>query len=1510
MRAVFRVPLVLSLLAVAMHGSELGGSATQVLQDDATFLAGLKVADGFKPTVWAGANLIQHPVAIDIDEQGRLFAAETFRWRVGGVIDVRDEMFLYPEDLAATTVADRARMIEKWLAKYPKDFFTKETEVVQMLEDPNGTGKATKSTRWADGFRDAVDGPAAGVLAYDGTVYFANIPKVWALRDQSGKGVADTRTVLADGFGPRFSISGHDLHGLAMGPDGRLYFSVGDRGYHVTTKEGKLLAAARSGAVFRCEPDGSHLELYFTGLRNPQELAFNADGDLFTVDNNADIGDQARVVYILEGGNAGWDHGWQLLGNDSFAKAGGLSGRQPDPWLEEELWRTPQPTQPAWVMPAAGLITSGPSGVAYCPGAGFSDHLADTFLVADFRGGRDSGIWSFKMNPSGAGFTLPENQKKKLIWGLPPTDVTFGYDGKIYISDWVSGWGLNKFARVVALQDVTPKAPVAAAKATAALVAAGFRQRPLKELSELLAHGDLRVRQKVQFELVRRGEAGQEVLTAVATTGTVSSARLHAIWGLGQLGRQTPAAVAPLIKLLTAADPRVRQQAAKTLGDVRYAPATPALIHALTEANVRVRAFAAIALGRIQADTALPGLLTVLRDNYEADPFLRHAAIQALTAIASPATLTALAKDPAPAVRLGAVVALRRLADPGLAAFLADPAAEVRAEAIRAVYDVGVMPAMPALIAQLNQPLPTELTEQAQRMLALRLVNAAYRYGEDAAAVALAAYAADQKQPVDARTAALKAVAAWTTAPVTDPLLGYARTPVAHANPPDAAKLKSSVMQIIADGGEEVLAVAVKLAQTNGYGVPDKALLGILTNTGIAAETRAEVIGQLAERRNPTLIALLPDLLKDGNGLLRSAAFDAQMVIDRRAGLKLAGDILQDDGSNDPEIKVISDRIGSEADWAGLAMPAPATAANLAQGKAVRWVELCAKPHPDAGADGSLLPRLTDGQYAQNGADSERTVWFEENDGRFILDLGRVTEIGRIDTWSAHQEGRAIQDVMLWGSDAETCPSASAPSLRASWKPIARVSTSGHDGGGKHGSSVLNLRGALGRYRWVLWQNLRKATTFTEIAVYPPAQAPSGLWYPFAAREKGGWETLVSGAPAAVGTCLPYIATAVAGFGAPAEGSAGLPLLAAPNLPTTADDRAHQTSFAGEEARFIVDLGQAQALKRIVTYSWDAADQATQNYVLWAADGATAPEATGKAEADLAKAGWRRIAAFNSGWAGLGGKHVTGIEAVGSGCGPWRWLLWQNPQGPLNRTAFSRIDIFAAGAPVAPLRRSLSGANVALRQHVLTALGTLPEPVALELLGAWLARLTAGTVPAELQLELTTAAAARREPAIATTLKQWQETLPATDPLATFRTSLAGGDVKKGADLFRFHLAQCSKCHSVDKEGGDAGPDLKGVGAHLTREEILESLIVPSAAVTPGFGAGNLDLKDGSSVFGSFMSQNEKEIVVKTPEGTEITVPRNQIATLTPPTSPMPPMGGILTPAELRDLVSYLASLR
>jgi hypothetical protein len=112
------------------------------------------------------------------------------------------------------------------------------------------------------------DGIGAGVLARKGDLYYACIPNLWLLRDTKGTGSADFRKVLSKGYGVRVGFLGHDLHGLRFGPDGKLYFTIGDRGAHIPQPNGKVIELHETGAVLRCDPDGSNIEVFATGLRN------------------------------------------------------------------------------------------------------------------------------------------------------------------------------------------------------------------------------------------------------------------------------------------------------------------------------------------------------------------------------------------------------------------------------------------------------------------------------------------------------------------------------------------------------------------------------------------------------------------------------------------------------------------------------------------------------------------------------------------------------------------------------------------------------------------------------------------------------------------------------------------------------------------------------------------------------------------------------------------------------------------------------------------------------------------------------------------------------------------------------------------------------------------------------------------------------------------------------------------------------------------------------------------
>ncbi len=513
---------------------------------------------------WAKKGLTRNPVAICIDPQGNVYVAESDR-AGNAVQDTRNLKHLHAveDDLKLKSVEDRRAQIRGWIQSnaFAKDYFTKTEDRVRVLSDTDADGVADAVKVFAGGFNEELDGIGSGLMWYEGSVYYTCIPNLWILKDTSSPPdlQADERKSISYGYGVRWCFYGHDLHGLTMGPDGRVYFSMGDRGFNVTTAEGKHLVGVDRGGVFRCWPDGSGLELYYQGLRNPQDLAFNDLGDLFTGDNNCDSGDRARVVAIYEGGDSGWRQDVQSL--DSRG-----------PWNREAIWKTLKdvsgPARPAWTLPPIEYKGDGPSGIEFYPGVGESHAYDGCFFMVDFYGS-GAKVHSFRCVPDGAGFKLAD--AAEYYKGSTITDIKWGYDSRLYMSDWGGGWNPNDNGNIVTLTNKTvhdDPAEAAAIKEIKQLFEAGFEKRPDAELLSFLGHRDQRVRIAAQFELARRGTPSAPGLTELALGKDVPMVtRSHAIWAIGQIARKDPAVASKLVPLLN--DPLVeaRVQGLRTLGD-------------------------------------------------------------------------------------------------------------------------------------------------------------------------------------------------------------------------------------------------------------------------------------------------------------------------------------------------------------------------------------------------------------------------------------------------------------------------------------------------------------------------------------------------------------------------------------------------------------------------------------------------------------------------------------------------------------------------------------------------------------------------------------------------------------------------------------------------------------------------------------------------------------------------------------------------------------------------------
>lgn len=138
---------------------------------------------------------------------------------------------------------------------------------------------------------------------------------------------------------------------------------------------------------------------------------------------------------------------------------------------------------------------------------------------------------------------------------------------------------------------------------------------------------------------------------------------------------------------------------------------------------------------------------------------------------------------------------------------------------------------------------------------------------------------------------------------------------------------------------------------------------------------------------------------------------------------------------------------------------------------------------------------------------------------------------------------------------------------------------------------------------------------------------------------------------------------------------------------------------------------------------------------------------------------------------------------------------------------------------------------------------------------------------------------------------------------------VAAGDRSNGATLFT--QRGCAVCHAAKPgDTGGGGPSLVGAGSRFSIPYLVESVITPNKTVSPIFRWTLVTKKDGSAIAGLITGETGAEIELLLPAGIHQTVRKEEVAQREQQDRSPMPEGLIQTPAELRDLIAYLMSLK
>lgn len=414
------VTILITALSCSTGPADRRGSETAV--------ANLDIYPGLEATLFASEPMLSNPTNIDIDDRGRVWACDVVNYREHARNDQRPE-------------GDR----------------------ILILEDSDGDGIADSSKVFYQG-RD-VDA-ALGIVVLGNRVIVTAAPNVIVFTDEDGDDLPDRKEYLfTDSGAPQ---NDHSTHSLSFGPDGSLYWNMGNGGWYVHDKDGSLAIddaghpvldrnfvrrlhenprqaraefvndlAGRSspyqgGMAFRCDLDGTGMEVLGHNFRNNYEVAVDSLGGVWQSDNDNDGSYACRLNYILEYGNYGYRD--ELTGAGNQIERTGQHDEVP-----HRHWHQNDPgVVPNLLITGAGS----PTGVTSYEGRLLPSEFWDQILATDAGPGVLRGIVSEK---DGAGYSarMVDILKGERDKWVRPVDVAVAPDGSVFVSDWydpVIGW--------------------------------------------------------------------------------------------------------------------------------------------------------------------------------------------------------------------------------------------------------------------------------------------------------------------------------------------------------------------------------------------------------------------------------------------------------------------------------------------------------------------------------------------------------------------------------------------------------------------------------------------------------------------------------------------------------------------------------------------------------------------------------------------------------------------------------------------------------------------------------------------------------------------------------------------------------------------------------------------------------------------------------------------------------------------------------------------------------------